>query len=145
MNERPVIAYVGFGSNLGDRQVAWTRTLDLLEHASGIRVIQAAQPIETDPVGPIQDQPRYLNSVIKIETTLTPLVLLDTLLDIEHQMGRVRRERWGPRTVDLDILLYGDEKIDLPQLKIPHPEIENRPFMMNLLEDVGAGHCPRPR
>ena len=125
-------AYISFGSNLGDRYATWEKTLALFKQVQdGIQFcVRAAKPIETDPIGPIQDQPRYLNSVIAIETTLEPLALLDQLLHIEQQLGRVRKERWGPRTVDLDILLYGDETIEDPRLQIPHPEIKNRPFFL---------------
>ena len=141
--DNPVIAYVGFGSNLGDRHAAWAQVLDVLSRTDGVRILRTASPVETDPIGPIVDQPRYLNSVIMLETTLEPLILLDTLLGIEHQMGRVRRERWGPRTVDLDILLYGDRTIDLPRLKVPHPEMANRPFIANALAELNYSGAPK--
>jgi 2-amino-4-hydroxy-6-hydroxymethyldihydropteridine diphosphokinase len=132
-----IIAYIGFGSNLGDRTATWEKTLALLNQTADVHILRAATPIETDPIGPIQDQPRYLNSVIAMETSLAPLDLLDGLLHIEQQLGRVRKERWGPRTVDLDILLYGDETLNHPRLQIPHPEIQNRPFLASLLKEVG--------
>jgi 2-amino-4-hydroxy-6-hydroxymethyldihydropteridine diphosphokinase len=137
-----VTAYLSFGSNLGDRYATWEKTLELLHQAAEIRVMRVAPPIETDPIGPIQDQPRYLNSVIEIQTTLVPLALLDQLLQIERQLGRVRRERWGPRTVDLDILLYGDETIDDIRLQVPHPELKNRPFFLELIAGLAQSSFP---
>ena len=133
-----VISFIGFGSNLGDRYATWEKTLNLLGQVEGLRILRTSTPVETDPLGPIQNQPRFLNAVIQTETTLEPLALLDALMAIERQLGRVRAERWGPRTVDLDILLYGDQIIDLPQLKIPHPELNNRAFLTRAIAGLNS-------
>src|SRR5665213_642571 len=135
MNPKTTV-FIGFGANLGDRWATWHKTLQMLQKEPGVIAARAANPVETDPVGPIQNQPRFLNAVIALETDLAPLDLLDRLLGIEQQLGRVRQERWGPRTVDLDILLYGDETINHPRLQVPHPELKNRPFFEKLIKEL---------
>jgi len=135
---KSVFSCIGFGSNVGDRYATWDKTLLYLAEVPGLRIIYAATPMETKPVGPITDQPDFLNSVITVETTLDPLALLDQLLHIEQRLGRVRRERWGPRTVDLDILTYGDQTINEARLQVPHPEIKNRPFLSVLMKEFNA-------
>jgi 2-amino-4-hydroxy-6-hydroxymethyldihydropteridine diphosphokinase len=130
------ITFLALGSNLGNR-------VTHLEHAVGslrsLGSIEAGSPIyETAPVGG-PDQGLYLNAVIKLETDLSPMHLLEHLLDIERQAGRVRDERWGPRTLDLDILTYGHERIDEPGLTLPHPEIRNRRFVLMPLADLAPG------
>jgi len=92
---------------------------------------------ETKPVGPVK-QPDFLNAVARVETLLGPVELLDALLDIERRLGRARKERWGPRTIDLDVLLYGNRVIDHPRLRVPHPEIPYRPFVLEGLRETGA-------
>jgi len=132
------IVFVGLGSNLGDRRNNILRSIDMLERTRGIRVLDRSTIIETEPVGPVQDQPKFINAAVAIETTLSPIELLDQLHTIEETLGRVRRERWGPRLIDLDILLYGDETINHPRLVVPHPEIRNRPFVQTALRELGA-------
>lgn len=123
-----VTAFIGLGSNLGDREGMIRAALKCMESHCDVRLI-AVSPLEnTTPIGP-QHQPDFLNGVALIETDLEPLELLDFLLAIETSLGRVRAERWGPRTIDLDILTYGDRVMDLPRLKVPHPELPNRPFL----------------
>jgi 2-amino-4-hydroxy-6-hydroxymethyldihydropteridine diphosphokinase len=131
-----VTAFIGLGSNLGDRESNIFRAIDLLRQERGIAVVRVSTLVETRPVGPIQDQPPFINGVIAVETTLKPLQLLDSLLSIEQRLGRIRKERWGPRTIDLDILLYGNVTFNHPRLKIPHPEIPNRPFIEAALQEL---------
>jgi 2-amino-4-hydroxy-6-hydroxymethyldihydropteridine diphosphokinase len=128
--------FIGLGSNVGDR-------LDHLETAArsldGVGTVVAGSPIyETDPVGG-PEQGRYLNAVMKVETNLSAQELLGALVGIERAAGRTRGERWGPRTLDLDILAYGDETIIEPGLTIPHAEIRNRRFVLMPLADVSPG------
>jgi 2-amino-4-hydroxy-6-hydroxymethyldihydropteridine diphosphokinase len=133
-----VAVFIGLGSNLGDRKSNIFRALDLLRQNRDIQVREVSTLLETQPVGPVHDQPLFLNAVAAIETSLVPHELLAQLLSIEQRLGRVRRERWGPRNIDLDILVYGNERIDLPNLKIPHPEIKNRPFVQAGLRELAA-------
>ena len=96
----------------------------------------ASEVEETAPLGPVPQGP-YLNQMLRVETALGPHALLDALLAVEQGEGRVRAERWGPRTLDCDLVLYGDQRVDLPDLKVPHPEIANRPFWQRELRAVG--------
>jgi len=130
------IAYVGIGSNIGDRFSYLDRAVCAM---AGLGTISAASPIyETAPIGG-PDQDHYLNAVAVIDTGLAAPELLDRLLEIERSVGRVRDVRWGPRTLDLDLLIYGDETIDEPGLSVPHREIRNRRFVLAPLADVGPG------
>lgn len=130
-------AFIGLGSNLGDRVENVARATQLLGATPGILVERSTKTLETKPIGLIK-QPDFLNAVARIETLLGPIELLDALLDIEQRLGRVRKERWGPRTIDLDILLYGDRVIDHPRLRVPHPGIPYRPFVLEGLREAGA-------
>jgi 2-amino-4-hydroxy-6-hydroxymethyldihydropteridine diphosphokinase len=128
--------YLGLGSNLGDRKAHLASAVASLGYLGSI---EAGSPIyETVPVGG-PDQGSYLNAVVKLETELSPGHLLDDLLEIEIAAGRVRDEKWGPRTLDLDILTYDDERIDEPGLTVPHPEMRNRRFVLMPLADVAPG------
>lgn len=131
-----VEAYIGLGSNLGDRHQNIQRAVDLLRQAEGIRVRQISSLLETAPVGKV-DQPRFINCVAHVSTELDPFQLHDTCIGIEETMGRVRLERWGPRLIDLDILIYGHEKVQHPRLTIPHPEIGHRSFVQEGLKELG--------
>lgn len=126
-------AYVGIGSNLGDRRQTIARALELLPGVSGASRIR-----ETEPVG-VLDQPPFLNAAARLETELSPRRLLDLLLEIESRLGRERRKRWGPRTIDLDLLLYGDETVDQPGLTVPHPRLHERRFALEPLADLDPG------
>ena len=119
-----VRAYVGIGSNLGDREAVIAAALDLLRAEGGVDVAAVSSLRETDPVGYV-DQPRFLNGAAAVVTSLTARELLGRLLEIERRLGRDRGEgpRFGPRTIDLDLLLYGDETIDEPGLQVPHPRL----------------------
>ena len=101
-------------------------------------MVRASRVAETDPVG-IRDQPRFLNQVLEVETSLEPRPLLDAVKAVEQQLGRVTRERWGPREIDIDILRYDGRTVDEPGLHIPHPELQNRPFLLDLLQELDAG------
>jgi 2-amino-4-hydroxy-6-hydroxymethyldihydropteridine diphosphokinase len=132
-----VTAYIGVGSNLGDRKVFIARAIKLLGETPGILLIRAGNLQETKPLGPIK-QGDFINGVFELETLLGPVELLDALLAIEKKLGRVRKKRWGPRTIDLDILLYGDRIIEHPRLRVPHPEIAHRPFILEGLHELKA-------
>ena len=123
-------AYVGVGANLGERRETIEAALALLPG-----VVAVSELRETAPVG-VTDQPDFLNGAVAIETELSPRELLDVLLDVERRLGRERRERWGPRTIDLDLLVYGDEAIDEPGLTVPHPRLHERRFALEPLADL---------
>jgi len=128
-------AYVGLGANLGPREVTILRAVDLLALADGISVLEVSQLRETEPVG-VADQPAFLNGVVAVDTTLDARTLLETLLEIERELGRVRTERWGPRTIDLDLLVFGEETIDEPGLTVPHPRLGERRFALEPLAEL---------
>jgi len=125
---------LALGSNLGDRAGYLQRAREALPEA-GITVRRASRVAETEPIG-VEDQPRFLNQVLEVETSLEPRPLLDTVKDIERQLGRTARQRWGPREIDIDILRYDGRSVDEPGLHIPHAELQNRPFLLELLEDL---------
>ena len=131
-----VIAYIALGSNLGDRSLYIERALAAMRADPRIRVRQVSPIVETKALGPVQ--PDYLNGVAAIETDYAPLELLDRLLAIERALGRERRVRWGPRTIDLDILMYNDQTFNHPRLTIPHPELPHRPFLLEALKELHA-------
>jgi 2-amino-4-hydroxy-6-hydroxymethyldihydropteridine diphosphokinase len=132
-----MIAYVGLGSNLGDREGNLTRALALLERVGSVRPSSIR---ETDPIG-VTEQPKFLNAVAEVETEVPARELLDRLLAIELELGRDRaaETRWGPRTIDLDLLLYGDETIDEPGLTVPHPRLAERRFVLEPLHELEPG------
>jgi 2-amino-4-hydroxy-6-hydroxymethyldihydropteridine diphosphokinase len=124
------LAVVGLGSNLGDREATIRRAAEL------IGVSRLSPVIETEPWG-FTDQPRFLNAVAEVETSLSARAFLDHLLDVERRLGRERTGRqWGPRTIDLDLLLFGDEQIDEPGLVVPHPRIAERAFVLVPLAEL---------
>lgn len=131
-------AYVGLGANLGDRDVTLEQALALLEAVPGVEVRAVSTLRETDPVG-VVDQPRFLNGAVAVDTTLSARELLDRLLAIERTLGRERGERWGPRIVDLDLLLHGDEIVDEPGLRVPHPRLHERLFALEPLAELDPG------
>jgi 2-amino-4-hydroxy-6-hydroxymethyldihydropteridine diphosphokinase len=129
-------AWLALGSNLGDR----TRYLGLARSAleqSGIRLRRASSVAETEPVG-VLDQPRFLNQVLEVETSLLPRQLLEAVKRIEQQVGRTPGRRWGPREIDIDILRYDGQQLAEPGLTIPHPELQHRPFLLELLHELEA-------
>ncbi len=127
-------AWLALGSNLGDRAAYLAATRNGLAR-EGIAVVRASEVAETEPVG-IVFQPRFLNQVLEVETALEPRPLLDTIKRLETELGRQPRQRWGPREIDIDILRYDERTVDEPGLKIPHPELPNRPFLQTLLAEV---------
>jgi 2-amino-4-hydroxy-6-hydroxymethyldihydropteridine diphosphokinase len=129
------LAYVGVGANLGPREETLRRAVDLLARADGVEVVGVSELRETDPVG-VVDQPPFLNGAVSVETTLSPRALLDLLLEVERSLGRVRGERWGPRVVDLDLLVYGIEVLDEPGLHVPHPRLHERRFALEPLAEM---------
>jgi 2-amino-4-hydroxy-6-hydroxymethyldihydropteridine diphosphokinase len=132
-----VIAYIGLGSNLGEREATLREALTRLGELDGVAVVAVSSFRETDPVGNV-DQPRFVNGAAEIETSLGARELLDRLLEVERSLGRdrSREERWGPRTVDLDLLLYGDEIVSEAGLEIPHPRLAERAFVVEPLLEL---------
>jgi 2-amino-4-hydroxy-6-hydroxymethyldihydropteridine diphosphokinase len=128
-------AFVGLGANLGDREGAIRSALELLGAQEGVKVVAVSTLRDTEPVGRV-DQPRFLNGAAELETTLRPHDLLEVLFDVERELGRERRERWGPRTIDLDLLLYGAEVVDEPDLTVPHPRLHVRRFALEPLAEL---------
>jgi len=133
--EEGIIAYLGLGANLGDRRASIKTALRKLAVQPTIRLARVSSLYETAPVG-VTDQPFFLNLVAAVRTSLSPQALLDILLHIENQMGRVRTERWGPRVIDIDLLLYGGEQIALPGLTVPHPRLRERSFALIPLAEI---------
>ena len=129
-------AYIGLGANLGQKEVTILRAVDELAAVDGIEVLELSRLRETEPVG-VVDQPPFLNAAVALETTLSARELLDVMLRIEQDLGRVRDDRrWGPRTIDLDLLVYAGEVVDEPGLRIPHPRLHERRFALEPLADL---------
>ena len=122
-------AYVGLGSNLGERESMIRLALDDLTRVPATQLVRASSLYDTEPVGDVE-QPNFLNAVAQLETELTARQLLWNLLLIERRLGRVRTRRWGPRTIDLDLLLFGQQVVDEPDLRVPHPELLRRSFVL---------------
>lgn len=133
-------AYVGLGANLGDREATVRRALELLAAEPGIEVVAVSTLRETEPVG-YADQPAFLNGAAALDTELSPRALLDRLLAVEQKLGRVRGAgpRFGPRMIDLDLLLYGGEVVDEPGLTVPHPRLAERRFALEPLCELDPG------
>lgn len=127
------LAYVGLGSNLGDREATISAAVEALPGVVAVSTLR-----ETDPVG-VTEQPAFLNGAVVLETDFSARELLELLLAVERSLGRERRERWGPRTIDLDLLLYGDEAIDEPGLTVPHPRLHERRFVLEPLVELAPG------
>jgi len=130
-----MLCYIGVGSNLGDRKKHIEDAIEKLKNIEGVEVKRVSSIYETEPVGGPK-QGKYLNGAIEIETGLGPREFLGKLQDIEKELGRKKTVKNGPRTIDLDILLYGDNKIDEPDLKIPHPNMHEREFVMKPLKEI---------
>jgi 2-amino-4-hydroxy-6-hydroxymethyldihydropteridine diphosphokinase len=129
------VAALGLGGNLGDRRANLAAAVNAVAEHPDVRLEAVSGLYETPPWGKT-DQPAFLNAALRIETRLAPRTLLDAILDIERRLGRQRGERWGPRTVDIDVLLYGDAAIDEPGLRVPHPRLTERAFALAPLADV---------
>ncbi|MFN2635970.1 MAG: 2-amino-4-hydroxy-6-hydroxymethyldihydropteridine diphosphokinase [Gemmatimonadaceae bacterium] len=129
------VAYIALGSNLGRREVFLAQGRRAIADLDKTRVLGQTEVEETAPIGPVAQGP-FLNQMIAIETELTPQDLLAALMRIEEETGRVRAERWGPRTLDLDIVLFELQSVNEPALKIPHAELSNRPFWLRELASL---------
>jgi 2-amino-4-hydroxy-6-hydroxymethyldihydropteridine diphosphokinase len=124
------------GANLGERDVTLRRAIELLGAEDGLEVVAVSSFRETEPVG-VLDQPRFLNGAAAVDTDLVPRELLGVLLRVERELGRVRDgTRWGPRTIDLDLLLYGSAIVDEPGLRVPHPRLHERRFALEPLAEL---------
>jgi 2-amino-4-hydroxy-6-hydroxymethyldihydropteridine diphosphokinase len=129
-------AYVGVGSNLGDREATVRRAVELLDATPRVRVVAVSTLRETAPWGYL-DQPSFLNGAVAVDTSLSPPDLLEMLLAVERELGRTRDgPRYGPRTIDLDLLLYGDLELDEPGLTLPHPRLRERVFALEPLREL---------
>ena len=131
-------AFVGLGANLGDRERTLHDAVDALGSEEGIEIVAVSTLRETEPVG-VGEQPLFLNGALELETTLTARELLDRLLEVEQRFGRVRVPgEHGPRTLDLDLLLYGDGVLDEPGLAVPHPRLHERRFVLEPLAELAS-------
>jgi 2-amino-4-hydroxy-6-hydroxymethyldihydropteridine diphosphokinase len=137
------IAYLGLGSNLGRRDRNLSAARRRLRQ-KGVRVLRQSRVMETEPWG-VADQPRFLNQVLEVEWNGSPRRLLAAAKAVEREGGRTRTRHWGPRVIDVDILLFGTEHVSEPGLEIPHPRIAERPFVLAGLQELGAGDAIRPR
>ena len=133
---KTVRAYVGLGSNLGDLRANIRRALEALDAREGITVAGVSSFVLTNPVGGPPGQGTYLNAAAALDTTLSPRELLGTCVEIEKSLGRTREVHWGPRTMDIDILLYGDQVVREPGLEIPHPRMHERGFVLCPLSEI---------
>ncbi|MFC1624579.1 2-amino-4-hydroxy-6-hydroxymethyldihydropteridine diphosphokinase [Candidatus Omnitrophota bacterium] len=133
-----MLCYIGIGSNLGDREKNIQDAIKMLLDTDKLEVRKLSRIYETQPVGG-PPQPKYLNGVVEVETDLEPKELLFATQRIENGLGRKRSVKYGPRTIDLDILTYGDKIIDEPDLKIPHPRMAERDFVQKPLGDIAQG------
>ena len=127
------IVYLSLGSNLGDREKNLRTAIDRLAELG--TPVAVSSFYETEPVG-VGAQPWFLNCVVKLETEKMPRQLLSAILNVEHDMGRQRLERQGPRTIDIDVLLFGTSVIDLPSLVVPHPRLHERRFVLEPLAEI---------
>ncbi|MFD0591143.1 2-amino-4-hydroxy-6-hydroxymethyldihydropteridine diphosphokinase [Paenibacillus sp. GCM10027627] len=134
-------AYIALGSNMGDREELLEQAIRLLDARDDINVLRWSGMYETDPVG-YTDQPPFLNMAIAVSTTLSPLELLRVQLELEKSLGRIRHERWGPRTIDLDLLLYDNVRMNQEELTLPHPRMMERSFVLVPLHDVMTDSHP---
>jgi 2-amino-4-hydroxy-6-hydroxymethyldihydropteridine diphosphokinase len=128
--------FIGLGSNLGDRERHIRDAIREMGGHSDVRIVASSSVIETNPIGGPADQPPYLNAVIEIATNLGPDALLDMLQSIEQKHARQRNVQWGPRTLDLDLLLYNDQCIDTDRLIVPHPHMWQRDFVCRPLVEI---------
>ena len=129
--------YLGLGSNLGNKQNYITKAIKLVSELENVEITKTSSMIITAPYGKT-DQPDFLNCVIEIDTDLLPEELLRKCLDIENQLGRIRNEKWGPRTIDIDLLFYEDKIINTELLILPHPQLHKREFVLTSLNEL----CP---
>ena len=129
-------AYIGLGGNLGDRAGTIIKALTMLDNVTGVTVGLVSQMIETEPVGGPKGQGNYLNNAAQLHCRITAEQLLCEMQKVEDRLGRVRQQKWGPRTIDLDLLLFGEEIIDNSLLKVPHPLMHQRRFVLKPLVEI---------
>ena len=137
------VAYIALGSNLGDRRANILAAVERLRADDAVGGVRLSSLHETEPVGGPKGQNRYLNAAARIETTRDAASLLELTLSVERDLGRERHQRWGGRTIDLDLLLFDDQVIDLPQLTVPHPRMPQRRFVLAPLAEI-AGDVVHP-
>jgi 2-amino-4-hydroxy-6-hydroxymethyldihydropteridine diphosphokinase len=130
------VVYLGLGSNLGARARNLSAARRRLRE-KGVRILRQSRVVETEPWGDV-DQPRFLNQVVEGEWPGTPRQLLKAAKEVEREGGRTRTRRWGPRVIDVDILFFGNERVAMPDLVIPHPRIRERPFVLQSLDELGV-------
>ena len=130
-----ITAYIGIGSNLGTPEKNCTKAIEKISNTKDIKIISKSSFYQTEPIGGVQ-QGWFVNSAIEIETDLSPENLLSVLLNLELAMGRIRKEKWGPRLIDLDLLLYGNLVLKKQELTLPHPEIQNRKFVLTPMSEI---------
>jgi 2-amino-4-hydroxy-6-hydroxymethyldihydropteridine diphosphokinase len=135
-NPTGITAYLALGANLGDRKKNIRAALESLANSDGIAVTRISSFLENPAVGGPAESPHFLNAAAQIKTTLGSHALLHCILQIEHQLGRIRREKWEPRLIDIDLLLYGDEIISSQELVIPHPLMHERRFVLQPLAEI---------
>jgi len=138
-----VFCILSLGSNIGDRKANLREAIDKIASHDKITLVDVASLYETEPVG-YADQPDFLNTCISIRTSLEPLRLLDVTSSIENEMGRKRLIRWGPRNIDIDIILYGDETINTDRLIVPHPRYKERAFVLMPMREICECDCAVP-
>ena len=126
--------YVGLGSNLGEREMNIRRAVEIFDQNASVSSVRLSSLYETEPVGP--PQPKYLNAAAGVATVLSPRGLLTACQHVEQELGRVRTVKWGPRVIDVDVLLYGREIVDEPGLQIPHPLMHERSFVLEPLAEL---------
>jgi len=129
-------AYIALGANVGHRERNIRAALDKLGTTDGVQVVRVSSLIENPAVGGPPDSPPFLNGAVEVSTSLSPAALLERLLEIEREIGRVRREKWGPRPIDLDLLLCGDQVLATPGLTLPHPLMHQRRFVLEPLAQI---------
>lgn len=129
------VAYIGLGSNLNDRMKNLNKAIELIKKESSIRVLKNSSVYQTEPVG-MKDQPCFLNMALEVETQLSPFELLDFLQGVEKKMGRKKERKWGPRNIDLDILLYENKITNSAELTLPHPQVHLRKFVLIPLAEI---------
>lgn len=135
-NQSPTVAYLGVGSNLGDRQANLRRALALLIETPQLEVRRISAFLENPAVGGPENAPDFLNAAVEVQTSLSASALMKRLLEIEQQMGRMRREKWEPRVIDLDLLLYGNTILSTSNLIVPHPMMHERRFVLQPLAEI---------
>jgi 2-amino-4-hydroxy-6-hydroxymethyldihydropteridine diphosphokinase len=129
------MAYIGLGSNLGDKAADLRNAIQLLGESNGCSVVRVSSLYVTRPVG-VEDQPEFFNAVLELRTCLEPPDLLKACLEVERKIGRTRTIRWGPRVIDVDILLYGNASVNAEDLVIPHPRLLERAFVLIPLAEI---------